>query len=58
MKLIVIAIAQIMAMTTDEHFLFNWLQYNAHHSSIKHLTEAAVDLVDDTDDLEASTLHC
>ena len=57
MKLIVIAIAQIMAMTIDEHFLFSWLQFNAHHS-IRHLTEAAADLADDTDDLEVSTLHC
>ena len=46
-----------LTMTIHEQFLFNWLEFNSHHS-IRHLTEAAADLVDDTNDLEVSTLCC
>lgn len=40
-----------LTMTVNGHFLFQWRTFNTHHS-IRHLSESAAKLVDDTNDLQ------
>ena len=42
-----------LTMMINEQFLYNWMKFNGHHS-VRHLTEAAGDLVDDTNHLQVS----
>ena len=42
-----------MTMMIDQQFLHNWMKYNSDHS-IRHLTEAAGNLADDTNRLQVS----
>ena len=43
-----------MTMMVDQQFLHNWMKYNSDHS-IRHLTEAAGNLADDTNGLQVSS---
>ena len=43
-----------MTMMIDQQFLYNWMKFNSDHS-IRHLSEAAGDLADDTNHLQVSS---
>ena len=45
-----------LTMMVDGHFLHKWLKFNTHHS-IRHLSEAAGNLADNTEHLQVSTQY-